>query len=233
MEKKGIVIAMGNRAENLAKFMEKEYCEQGYQVYRSEAKTKKEVEDFYNKIEQENADVRVCIYFASPLKEMSLFDDDILLEVEKMIEDGLANGTWWLQQTCDYLKRTDKKGSVIIMDHAPSVVPDVKYSYCCIPEAALANIGRVAAMDTHGNTDVNINFVTCGWRASEPAEADWKKEMDEMYGGAKAPILECITDREIADACLLAATFPGTNGNNFFVDKGYCISRTIRQRKQA
>lgn len=230
MEGKGVVIAMGSRDENLAASIETACVKKGYRVYRSEANTQAQVEAFYKTLEEQGIFAEQCIYIPLPLKEVSLFDADFLDCMSQEIDGGLVNGTWWIQQSCSYFKRNGYAGTVTVLNHIPSVVPDMKYSYCCIQEAALGNLVRVAAMDTYGNTDVRINMVTFGWRETDAGEKAWFEEMQEIYGGAKAPILKLVSNEEVADTCTAAASLSGMNGANLFVDGGYSVSRTIRAR---
>ena len=138
---------------------------------------------------------------------------------------------FWIQQSSKYFQRNERKGTIVALEHIPSVVPDMKYSYCCIPEAALGNLVRVGAMDTFGNTEVRMNLVTFGWREDDEAECAWLEEMKEIYGSAKAPILQKISNEEVVQGCIAASSLSGMNGANLFVDGGYSVSRTIRLGK--
>lgn len=230
MDGKGVVIAMGSRDEKLAASIEDICVKKGYKVYHSEANTQAQVEAFYKTLEEQGIVAEHCVYIPLPLKEVSLFDADFLEHMSREIDEGLVNGTWWIQQSSSYFKRNGYAGTVTVLNHIPSVVPDMKYSYCCIQEAALGNLVRVAAMDTYGNTNVRINMVTFGWRETDEEEKAWFKEMQEIYGRAKAPILRFISNEEIAETCAAAASLSGMNGANLFVDGGYSVSRTIRAR---
>ena len=231
MEKRAVLIAMGSRIEDLAVQIKERYEEQGYKVYRSEAINQEQIEAEIKEIEKEDIKKLYCIYIPLPLKEMSIFEANFLPEMRKRLREGLENGAFWVQQLSTYARRTGVKSSMIVLMHVPSVVPDVKYSYCCVPEAALGNLVRVAVMDNWKDADVRINLLTYGWRAEDSEEMMWLEEMETMYGEAKAPIREAVSDKEIADACVATGQLSGLNGNDLFVDHGYTISRTIRQRK--
>ncbi|MBQ8053359.1 MAG: hypothetical protein IJ198_06125 [Lachnospiraceae bacterium] len=233
MNHKAVMIAMGSRNETLAGELTKDYEARGYQVIRSEERTQEGVKNAYEKVEKDGIAVETCILFPEPVYQVSLFDDDFIERMEASIDEGLIVGAWWLQQTANYLNRNGIKGQMIVMNHVSNIVPTQRYSYCSIPEAALANLVRVGVMDTHGNTDININLLTLGWLESTPMEKKWEEEMVRLYGGAKAPVLKCVADQEVIDACRAFDLLGGMNGGNIVLDNGFAISRTIRQLENA
>ncbi|GEM_PF-4218662 len=229
MENRNILLAMSGRNPALKSELTGYYQNNGYNVYCSNAKSNEEIDLSYRQLEADGVVISTCIYFALPLFQVSVFDVDFTHKLEGSIDEGLIIGAWWIRQTCEYHRRIGGIGNMIILNHIPSIVPTQKYSYCCINEAALTNLGKVTVMDTEGNTDIRINFVTYGWLESDQAEREWNDTLAELHKGAKAPILKCVTGTEVAEACMATGMISGMNGNNLILDHGFSISRSIKQ----
>lgn len=225
--KKTLILALADRNPILADVLDQNYRSRGFRVVRSSAEKKEDVSSFFDQLE-ETAEL-ICIYFPYPVYEISIFDESFIDNMADSLDKGLYAGTWWIQQSAGFVKSKKITGNVIILNHAASVVPTQRYSYCSIPEAALTNLGKVAAMDTADELDFRVNFVTYGWYNGDDNEMAFLEELMNLHKGSKAPILEVVNADEIAMTCLAAESLKGMNGNNLFVDKGFTISRTIRQ----
>ncbi|MDR1520379.1 MAG: SDR family oxidoreductase [Planctomycetota bacterium] len=230
MNEKTVLLAMGNRNPELANRMAERYAEQGYRVHRDDSAGREDISAFYRDLEKDGGAVGGCVYFPEPLFTASLFDADFCDRMEGSVAGDLLNGTWWIQQTSDHMRRNGAGGYITVLNHVASIVPTRRYSYCGVAEAALVNVGKVAALDNSATAaDIRINFITCGWRESDPETGAWVEELKILHKTDTAPIIKYVTDLEIVEACLAAGQLRGMNGSSLMVDKGFSISRTIKQ----
>ncbi|MBO0455998.1 hypothetical protein JZO77_04510 [Enterococcus hulanensis] len=225
---KGIVIIGTERYEKLAEKIEEEYQRNNFIVYKPDCNREREIEKFFKMIGNEKVALTNFFYFSGKSFYTSILKESYLSEMKESINETFLLGALWIKCIGNYLHYNKLKGKMIILAHISSIVPSKEFSYCSIGEAALVNFAKVAILDTHDHTDLQINFITHGWLESEKKEKEWKEQLDILHKDDKSPIVECITDNEVLEACRAVDVITAMNGSNVILDKGYSISRTIK-----
>lgn len=229
MKKKAILLAMGHRHPALAKAIEDYFRDNDHEVLTCSADTEETITKAFEQYTAAAVEITTCIYFPEALFATSVFSNDFIDTMEDSISAGFVVGAWWIKGACEYYRQQKASGNLIILNHIPAIVPTQRYSYCCIAEAALTNLAKVAVMDTQGNTPVRINILTHGWLADEGRESAWLETLIAHHGAAKAPILQAVEYSEVAEAIAGMTMMKAMNGSNLILDQGFSISRSIVQ----
>lgn len=228
--KQTIIIAMPENNSVLSSALKTKYESNGDLVITSSETNKDSIKEFFASLENEKKQITKMIYISPELFEASILDNDFTEKVFKRIDDDLAVGTWWIQNTASHMSRLNIEGNIILINHITSMVPVQKYSYAATSQAALLNLSKVAILDLTGDGHkIQINSVSVGWQEANSDESQFLDKLNTVYGNEPSPIRKVIKTESIVEACYMLGNLQDVNGVNINVDGGYWISRNIRQ----
>ncbi|MEW9673054.1 SDR family oxidoreductase [Ammoniphilus sp. 3BR4] len=226
---KNVLIANALRYPALSAEIRHAFEQSGYGVTLSNAVTEAEINQVVADAEKEQEGIYALIYIPQTVFNASILDCKSAERIFDEMRQELQGGAFWLKAVGNSMVKNGIEGRIVILSHVTSNVPTQKFSYCSTGQAALNNLGRVAAVEL-AEYGIRTNLLVMGWTDTEN-QNHFVGQLRALHQHDKAPLLPTISNDEIAKMCftLCDPRMSAVNGAMITLDGGFSVTRHIRK----